>query len=89
MSSWFEQHLIDFEFSFVHDDVENCEFFVWVDEAEELGYFKNNEIGPGHGRKTRLMEKVQSKVKAKAKKWQWRGLECKVDGQSWVCRKWA
>jgi len=28
---------------------------VWVDEAEELGYFKNN--GAGHGRNARLMEK--------------------------------
>jgi len=28
---------------------------VWVDEAEELGYFKNN--GVGHGRNARLMEK--------------------------------
>jgi len=26
---------------------------VWVDEAEELGYFKNN--GDGHGRNARLM----------------------------------
>jgi len=28
---------------------------VWVDEAEELGYFKSN--GGGHGRNARLMEK--------------------------------
>jgi hypothetical protein len=28
---------------------------VWVDEAEELGYFKNN--GAGHGRNARLIEK--------------------------------
>ena len=28
---------------------------MWVDEAEELGYFKNN--GAGHGRNARLMEK--------------------------------
>ena len=48
------------EFCFVQDDVENCEFFVWVDEVEELGYFKSNGIGVGHGRKTRFMEKVQS-----------------------------
>ncbi|AES99389.1 hypothetical protein MTR_5g080220 [Medicago truncatula] len=37
--------------SFVYndeDDGENCKYFVWVDEAEELGYFKNN--GAGHGR---------------------------------------
>jgi len=26
----------------VYDDGENCNFFVWVDEAEELGYFKSN-----------------------------------------------
>ena len=36
--------------------VENYEFFVWVDEAEELGYFKNNVIGAAHGRNARLME---------------------------------
>jgi hypothetical protein len=36
MSSWLEQHMTDFECSFVQDDVENCEFFVWVDEAEKL-----------------------------------------------------
>jgi len=30
---------------------------VWVDEAEELGYFKNN--GAGHGRNARLMEKAK------------------------------
>jgi len=51
-------------------------FFVWVDEAEELGYFKSNGIGAGQGRKARLMVKVQSMVKAK------RGLEGNVDGQS-------
>jgi len=67
MLSWFDQHLTDYEFSFVHDDVENCEFFVRVDEAEELGYFKNNGISDGHVRKTILMDKVQSMVKAKAK----------------------
>ncbi|RHN68881.1 putative transcription factor GRF family [Medicago truncatula] len=39
------------------DDVENCEFFVWINEVEELGYFKNNGIDAGHGRKARLMEK--------------------------------
>nr|ABN09191.1 hypothetical protein MtrDRAFT_AC183371g9v1 [Medicago truncatula] len=39
--------------------------FVWVDEAEELGYFQNNRIGAAHGRKTRVMEKVQSMLKAK------------------------
>lgn len=38
---------------------------VWVDEAEELGYFKNNGICAAHGRKTRMMEKVQSMLKAK------------------------
>jgi len=65
MLEMFDQHLTDFEFCFVQDDVESCEFFVWVDEGEELGYFKNNEIGAAHGRKTRLMEKVQSMVKAK------------------------
>ena len=36
-------------------DGENCNFFVWVNEAEELGYFKSN--GGGHGRNARLMEK--------------------------------
>jgi len=40
-------------------------FFVWVDEARELGYFKNNRTGGGQGRKTRLMENVQFMVKAK------------------------
>jgi len=29
--------------------------YINVDEAEELGYFKNN--GAGHGRNARLMEK--------------------------------
>jgi len=29
--------------------------YINVDEAEELGYFKNN--GAGHGRNVRLMEK--------------------------------
>lgn len=38
---------------------------MWVDEAEELGYFKNNGICAAHGRKTRMMEKVQSMLKAK------------------------
>lgn len=38
---------------------------VWVDEAEELGYFKTNGICVAHGRKTRMMEKVQSMLKAK------------------------
>ena len=52
-------------YQIVQDDVENYKFFVQVDEAEELGYFKNNGIGVGHGRKTRLMERVQSMVKAK------------------------
>ena len=37
--------------------LKNCEFFVWVDEAEELGYFKNDGSGAGHGRKARLTEK--------------------------------
>ncbi|KEH40571.1 transmembrane protein, putative [Medicago truncatula] len=32
---------------------------------EELGYFKNNGICAAHGRKTRMMEKVQSMLKAK------------------------
>ncbi|RHN75874.1 putative transcription factor GRF family [Medicago truncatula] len=27
------------------DDSENCKFFMWVDEAEELGYFENNGVG--------------------------------------------
>jgi len=34
-----------------------------VGEVEELGYFKNNGIGAGHGRKARLMENFQSLVK--------------------------
>jgi len=34
---------------------------VWVDEAEELGYFKNN--GVGHGRNARLMEKPKDSVR--------------------------
>jgi hypothetical protein len=38
---------------------------VRVDEAEELGYFKNNGICAAHGRKTRMMKKVQSMLKAK------------------------
>jgi len=42
---------------FVYDDGENCQFFVWVEEAEELGYFKNN--GVGHGRNARLMESLR------------------------------
>ncbi|KEH27288.1 hypothetical protein MTR_6g093160 [Medicago truncatula] len=33
--------------------------------AEELGYFENNGICVAHGRKTRMMEKVQSMLKAK------------------------
>nr|ABN09061.1 hypothetical protein MtrDRAFT_AC172744g8v1 [Medicago truncatula] len=41
------------------DDGESCKFFVWVDEAEELGYFKNN--GAGHGRNRRLMEKPKDR----------------------------
>jgi len=64
--------MIDFEFSFVHDDVENCEFFVWDDEAEELGYFKNNGIGAGHGRKTKLMEKVKAKAMESGNEDVWR-----------------
>jgi len=32
---------------------------VWVDEAEELGYFKNN--GVGHGRNAMLMEKPKDR----------------------------
>jgi len=47
-----------FWFSFVQDDDDNCEFFVWVDEAKELGYFKSNEIGAGQGRKAKLMERI-------------------------------
>ena len=39
----------------------NCKFFVWVDEAEELGYFKNNAAG--HGRNARLMEKPKDSVR--------------------------
>ncbi|KEH24616.1 hypothetical protein MTR_7g116965 [Medicago truncatula] len=42
-----------------------CLNVVWVDKAEELGYFKNNGICAAHGRKTRMMEKVQSMLKAK------------------------
>jgi len=42
-------------------DGENCQFFVWVDEAEGLGYFKNN--GVGHGRNARLMEKPKSELR--------------------------
>jgi len=34
---------------------------VWVDEAEELGYFKNN--GAGHGRNARLMKKSKDSVR--------------------------
>jgi len=34
---------------------------VWVDEAEKLGYFKNN--GAGHGRNARLMEKPKDSVR--------------------------
>jgi len=34
---------------------------VWVDEADELGYFKNN--GVGHGRNARLMEKPNDSVR--------------------------
>jgi len=34
---------------------------VCVDEAEELGYFKNN--GAGHGRNARLMEKPKDRGK--------------------------
>jgi len=30
-------------------------FFAWVNEAKELGYFKNNGNGAGHGRKERLI----------------------------------
>jgi len=29
----------------VYEDGENCKFFGWVHEAEELGYFKNNGAG--------------------------------------------
>jgi len=34
---------------------------VWVDEAEELGYFKNN--GVGHGRNARLKLKPKDSVR--------------------------
>jgi len=34
---------------------------VWVDEAEELGYFKNN--GADHVRNARLMEKAKDSVR--------------------------
>jgi len=34
---------------------------VWVDEDEELGYFKNNSAG--HGRNARLMEKPKDSVR--------------------------
>jgi hypothetical protein len=33
---------------------------VWVDEVEELGYFKNN--GAGHGRNARLMDKPKDRA---------------------------
>ena len=36
---------------------------MWVDEAEELRYFKNN--GVGHGRNARLMEKSKDSVREK------------------------
>jgi len=39
-----------FWISFVQDDDDNCEFFVWVDETKELGYVKCNGIGVGHGK---------------------------------------
>ncbi|KEH15501.1 hypothetical protein MTR_0920s0010 [Medicago truncatula] len=39
----------------------NCQFFVLVDEAEELGYFKNN--GDEHGRNARLMQKSKDTCK--------------------------
>jgi len=39
-----------FRFSFVQDDDDNCEFFVWVDKAEEVRYFENNRIGDGNRR---------------------------------------
>ena len=45
----------------VQKDGENCKLFGWVDEAEELGYFKNN--GDGHGRNARLMEKPNDSVR--------------------------
>jgi len=34
---------------------------MWVDEVEELGYFKNN--GARHGRNARLMEKSKDSVR--------------------------
>jgi len=47
---------------------------VGVDEAEELGYFKNN--GAGHGRNARLMEKSNDSVREEV----WRArLRDKVD----------
>jgi hypothetical protein len=57
--------VIDFDFLLYKIMMIIVNFFVWVDEAEELGYFKNNEIGAGQGRKARLMGKVHSMVKAK------------------------
>ncbi|KEH26339.1 hypothetical protein MTR_6g453060 [Medicago truncatula] len=56
------------------DNCENCNFFVRVDEAEELGYFKNN--GVGHGRNARLMEK--SNARGREEVWRARLMD-KVD----------
>jgi len=47
---------------------------VWVDEAEELDYFKNN--GVGHGRNARLMEKSKDSVREEV--WRTRMID-KVD----------
>jgi len=40
-------------------------FFVLVDEAEELGNFKNNGIGVDPGRNANLLKKFHSMVKPK------------------------
>jgi len=52
---------------------------VWVDEAEELGYFKNN--GAGHGRNASMMEKPKDSVREEV----WRArlmdkVDCVVSG---------
>jgi len=41
--------------------VKTVKKIVWVDEVEELGYFKNN--GAGHERNARLMEKPNDSVR--------------------------
>ena len=47
---------------------------MWVDEAEELGYFKSN--GDGHGRNARLMEKPNDRGREEV--WKARSMD-KVD----------